>query len=175
MQKPFIKSSNGFTILGAIVAIIAVVAGFVLVSKLSVSMLSGEKKLDNLVASDQVLALTARSVLDEEFDTFLERCNQVSDSGVKPIDGMATWNCVDAAQKFNPAITADPAKMFLSKVNQKNEADASNDGRFCVELSRCALKAADQILDVTITAVYPEPDPRLAAHRRSMTFRKSKW
>lgn len=176
ITQKYPHKNNGFTLLGALVALIAVVAGLLLVAQLTGILNVGEKRLDNVVAAEQVLALTARMVLEETLDTTTANCNSPATPGnnVAPSGGTAVWNCVGADHKLNfGTITASSTKKFLSRLNEKAEADAN--GKFCIELTHCEKKAADHILDITITAFYPDPTEQGAAHQKIMKFRKSKW
>jgi len=170
----FSQLKSGFTLVGAIIAILAVSAGVYALSRMTGIMQVGEKRLDNIVAADQVLALTARVVQEEDFDKTKLQCSQSSSGNGKiPLNEDATWDCRDASGKFNSLIQADATKIFRSKLNQK--ADADTNGKFCVELTRCEFQMGDSLLDITLSVFYPDPGRPEGIHSKLIKFRKSRW
>lgn len=147
------------------------VAGFVFM-QMSGSYMFGSSRIAKGLRGQQVLVGVASDLQRQDFTRIVES----TCGGITGTEKVLTGNCVagDTLKKLADQTqpkAGDPLINVLLSENGK----VSDTGDTCVELNKCKFVAGGDMLELSLTAYWKDPDPKKGVVSKSTVLRRARW
>lgn len=163
---------NGFGIvqalIGSLIMSIVALATYGLITNSNLFSV----KIDRESRVDQTLIKAAYEIKKLEFDAIYN--NICTENARTSVDGHA-GNCRLANGMLNEGTeTSGPGVLGILGTRLTWDGVRGDQGKVCVEVQRCELRAGGRMANITLRAYFASPKSNEAALMRSLVFRKAR-